>query len=116
MEISSYLAELIRTRKEVSVSGLGTFFKKKSPGRYDVKSHSFLPPTYTLDFTTEVKEDTGLADYISSKKNISTDSATYYVEQFSEHVRNQLSEQEHAVLPDLGSLTISSGLVVFKAD
>ncbi|WP_448635674.1 HU domain-containing protein [Pedobacter panaciterrae] len=67
MDILSYLTELIKTRKEVGISGLGTFYKKKSPGRYDVETHSFLPPSYTLAFAEENRESQSLIAYISKK-------------------------------------------------
>lgn len=114
MEILSYLAELIKTRKEVSISGLGTFFKKKSPGRYDVELHSFVPPTYTLDFTPEVREHHALMDHISRKKNISPDSANYFIEQFAASVQKQLSDQQYADLGEIGSLSVVAGNLVFN--
>jgi len=77
MDILLYLTELLQTRKNVGVAGLGTFYKKKSPGKYDAEKHAFLPPSFTLAFTTEVKESEELSSYISGKRNISTESANY---------------------------------------
>ncbi|WP_432711945.1 hypothetical protein, partial [Pedobacter sp.] len=50
MDILSYLAEVIQANKEVGVPELGTFSKKKLPGRYDAALHSFLPPSLQLAF------------------------------------------------------------------
>lgn len=77
MDILSYLLELLQQRKDVGVTDLGTFYKKKSPGRYDKETQSFLPPSYALVFTSELKENEALADFIASKRNISTDSEHY---------------------------------------
>lgn len=107
MEILSYLTELIRTRKEVGITGLGTIYKKKSPGRYDVQTHSFLPPSYALEFTEEVKENKALAEFISKKKGISFDSSSYYVEQFAEELRRQVKDNREADLGELGRLLAS---------
>lgn len=114
MEILSYLTELVKTRKEVGIAGLGTIYKKKSPGRYDTQTHSFLPPAYILEFTEEVKESNALAEFISKKKNISVDSSSYYVEQFAEELLKQLKENGEADLDELGKLSISDDRVIFS--
>ncbi|HMI05488.1 MAG TPA: hypothetical protein VK541_23570 [Pedobacter sp.] len=114
MEISSYLTELIRTRKEVGITGLGTIYKKKSPGRYDAQAHAFLPPSYTLEFTEEVKENNALAEFISKKKNISFDSSYYFVEQFAEELLRQLKDSREADLGELGRLSASDKGLTFS--
>ncbi|KIA90819.1 hypothetical protein OC25_24375 [Pedobacter kyungheensis] len=96
MDILSYLLELLQQRKEVGITGLGTFYKKKYPGRYDKEKQTFLPPGYTLQFTADVKEEKALTDFISAKRNISAESAQYYIAQFVEEV-NQKLEQDHEI-------------------
>ncbi|GGE70591.1 hypothetical protein EV200_11210 [Pedobacter psychrotolerans] len=104
MDILSYLFELLQQRKEVGVTSLGTFYKKKYPGRYDKEQQSFLPPGFTLQFTREVKEENILEDYVSAKRNISKESAQYYISQFVNEI-NQLLEQDHeAILDRIGRL------------
>jgi len=103
MDILSYLSELIQTRKTVGIPGLGTIYKKKSPGRYDAETHSFLPPSYTVDFTEEVKEEVLLSEFISKKRNVSADTATYFIEEFSNQVTKELNDQHKA---DFGSFGI----------
>ncbi|WP_214229225.1 hypothetical protein [Pedobacter sp. B4-66] len=114
MDILSYLTELIKTRKEVGISGLGTFYKKKSPGRYDAEAHSFLPPSYILDFTDEIRETQSLVNYISKKRNISTEAATYYTDQFAAETLKQLSEKQNADFGEMGTLTGIPGSLIFN--
>jgi len=104
MDILSYLTEIIKTRKEVGIPGLGTFYKRKSPGRYNADTHSFLAPSYTLDFTDELKEQTILKDFISKKANIATDNASFYIDQFSRDIKEQLEKGEKVKLGELGVL------------
>lgn len=113
MDVLSYLTVLIKTRKEVGIPGLGTIFKKKSPGRYDAGTHSFLPPSYVLDFSEELREQNLLIDYICKKRNISADSAGYYVGQFAEEINKQLEEGQQADLQPLGSLSRTDGNLTF---
>ena len=65
MDIVSYLLELIETRKNVGINAFGTLYKKKTPGRYDSETHSFLPPKYEIAFTNEIKESEDLVHFIS---------------------------------------------------
>jgi len=104
MDILSYLLELLQQRKEVGITGLGTFYKKKYPGRYDKEKQTFLPPGYTLQFSTDLTEEEALADFISAKRNISNDSAKYYIEQFVEEVRQKLELNHEAELENTGRL------------
>ena len=104
MDVLSYLSELVQTRKAVGISGLGTVFKKKLPGRFDAATHSFVPPSYTLDFTTEVREETILPDYIAKKRNISVETASYFINEFSSETLMELDTYKIANLGSLGKL------------
>lgn len=112
MDILLYLTELLQTRKNVGVAGLGTFYKKKSPGKYDAEKHAFVPPSFTIAFTTEVKETEELSNYISSKRNISTESANYYIQEFAERIQSQLNEIQEADLTPVGVLKFADGETV----
>lgn len=114
MDMLSYLTVLIKTRKEVGIPGLGTIYKKKSPGRYDAATHSFLPPSFVLDFNPEVLEHTSLIDHICKQRNISPDSASYFIEQFVEEIKKQLEVHQEASLTPLGTLYQSSETLSFK--
>ncbi|MFA4871241.1 MAG: SPOR domain-containing protein [Pedobacter sp.] len=113
MDILSYLTTLIKTHKEVGIPGLGTIYKKKSPGRYDINTHSFLPPSYTLSFTSDLKEQRLLSELISKNKNISIDSSTYFVEQFSQNILDELAGHQESDFGDLGTFSTASGSLTF---
>jgi len=114
MDILSYLLELLQQRKEVGITGLGTFYKKKYPGRYDKEKQTFLPPGYTLQFATDVTEEKALTDFIAAKRNISAESAQYYIDQFVEEV-NQKLEQDHEIeLKNTGRLFFTEQGLDFK--
>ncbi|MCX2574598.1 SPOR domain-containing protein [Pedobacter sandarakinus] len=104
MDILLYLFELLQQQKEVGLVGLGTFYKKKYPGKYDKEQQMFLPPGFTLQFKADVSEDKALAEYIVQKRNISTDSANYYISQFVEKINAQLAQDHESVLENIGRL------------
>lgn len=104
MDILLYLSELLQQSKEVGITGLGTFYKKKFPGRYDKEKQSFLPPGYTLQFSTELREENTLADFISAKRNISAESANYYISQLVGETNKKLELDHEAVLENIGRL------------
>ncbi|MEJ5963487.1 HU family DNA-binding protein [Pedobacter immunditicola] len=113
MDILSYLAEVIQNNKEVGVPELGTFFKKKSPGRYDAELHSFLPPSYQLAFSPEVTEDILLSEYISKQHNLSEESANYHIDQFVANLKERLAEDRELELKTLGKFTLTAGELQF---
>jgi len=113
MDILSYLATLIQTNNEVGVPGLGTFLKKKSPGRYDAGLHAFLPPSYQLAFQLDVTEEVLLAEYVSEQHNLSEASAVYHIDQFVTNIRQELDEHLEADVSPLGKLMLSGRLITF---
>lgn len=113
MDILLYLITLLKTRKIVGIIGLGTFYKQKSPGKYDAVQHAFVPPSYTLAFTRELKEQDELANYISSERNITTETANYYINEFAERIQNELADKQQADLGELGKLILSDNEIQF---
>ncbi len=113
MDILQYLIALLTTRKQIGIEGLGTLYKKKTPGRYDAETHSFLPPSYALEFTSEILESTNLVEYIQSKRGISQDAAKYFISQFVAEVQNGLQQGEYQ-LENLGSFTKTNDQLIFS--
>ncbi|QDW26049.1 hypothetical protein FFJ24_014935 [Pedobacter sp. KBS0701] len=104
MDILSYLLELLQQRKEVGITGLGTFYKKKYPGRYDKEKQTFLPPGYTLQFSSDLTEEKALVDFIVAKRNISNESANDYIAQFVEDINQKLELDHEVELENTGRL------------
>ena len=114
MEILSYVADLIQSRKEIGIFGLGTIYKKKAPGRYDTATHTFLPPSYQIAFKQEQSEDNSLPDYISAQRSISRESAEYFIGVFVKEINEQLANQGNADLSPLGTLISTEDAVRFE--
>jgi hypothetical protein len=111
MDVLQYLIKLVEDQREVGVPGLGTLYKKKAPGRYDVNIHSFIPPAIVLQFKQEVTEAELFENYLSSVRNISIDSAHYFIRQFSEDLNKALNTDQKASLGSLGTLILEDGKI-----
>lgn len=109
MEILQYIAELVQSQKEVGITGLGTIYKKKSPGRYDTATQSFLPPSYTVAFKTELTEQELLVSRVASANNLSEEEAQEAVYSFVAGIRQQLADQGKADFAPIGTLTLLNG-------
>jgi hypothetical protein len=104
MEILQYIAELVQSQKEVGIAGLGTIYKKKSPGRYDAATQSFLPPSQTIDFRDEVSDTEALTNHLVAREHISIAAAENAIKLFVGGIRQQLSEYGEANFHPLGTL------------
>eukprot|EP00388_Colpodella_angusta_P014297 GDKJ01035743.1.p1 GENE.GDKJ01035743.1~~GDKJ01035743.1.p1 ORF type:complete len:392 (+),score=45.50 GDKJ01035743.1:1111-2286(+) len=115
MDVLLYLTALLQTNKTVGIIGLGTLYKKKSPGKYDAEKHAFIPPSYHLAFTETVLESEALANEISEKRKLSLDNANYYISEFVAKVKTELAEKQEANLAPLGKLIFANAQLSFTA-
>ena len=116
MEIVKYVAELIQFHKEVGIDGFGTIYKKKSPGRYDSVSRSFLPPGSTTAFKKEISDSSLLINELVAKENISREVAADAISRFAILLSQQLADQGYADFSPIGVLRQMNGQVVLEQD
>lgn len=116
MEILQYIAELVQSQREIGIAGLGTIYKKKSPGRYNAATRSFLPPSYTIAFKDEIADQEALSSHLASTENISLAEANDAIAAFAEQVKSQLSQYGQSNLKPLGTLKSVDGKLVLDAD
>ncbi|MGY4384934.1 hypothetical protein ACVWYN_001968 [Pedobacter sp. UYP24] len=115
MDISTYLKILLKTQNKVGIPGLGTIYKRKIAGRYDSDTNIFIPPSYVLDFTRDILESSHLKDYICKKKNISLESADYFINGFFEDIIAQIDLKNEASLGAIGTLIKQSDQWIIKS-
>ena len=109
MEIVKYVAELIQFHKEVGIDGFGTIYKKKSPGRYDSVSRSFLPPGSTTAFKKEITDSSLLVNELVARENVSREIAADAISRFVIHLSQQLADHGYADLSPIGTLRQVNG-------
>ncbi|MES2830149.1 MAG: hypothetical protein V4687_18465 [Bacteroidota bacterium] len=114
MDILSYLATLVKTHKEVGIEGLGTITRIKVPGRYDSENHTFIPPTHSLSFSENLSEQYLLRNYIAKNRNISVESADYFISVFANELHEQLAEGKEVAFGDLGKLAKHNDILLLE--
>lgn len=114
MEIGLYIAELLGEQDEVSVAGLGTFFKERVAGTFDKHSNMFYPPSYNLSFKKDVFSYPGLSEYISIKRSLSISSTEELIKKFTETILNVLNGSDAVEINHLGSLYKINDQLTFK--
>jgi hypothetical protein len=113
MDIIFHLREFLQSRKTASIDGLGTFYKKKYPGKYDVDTHSFLPPSYVLAFESEVNEPDNLINFIVETTKVDQELAKYQINELVKKIHAQLNDQQEFTLTEFGKLTLVNDQIVF---
>jgi nucleoid DNA-binding protein len=90
MDISPYFIELLAEKNQVTIPGLGKFFKKKIHGYYHQESKSYFPPSGVIAFTSEYLHDDKLVHLISLKNNSSLTSAYAILDEYLRDIKNTL--------------------------
>lgn len=114
MEIVKYVAELIQFHKEVGIDGFGTIYKKKSPGRYDAESRSFLPPGAITAFRKEVTDSSLLINHIVKQENVSREVAADQLSRFAIQLTHSLAAKGYVDFDPIGILRVSNGNVFLE--
>jgi nucleoid DNA-binding protein len=115
MDISPYFIELLEEKNQVTIPGLGKFFKKRIPGYYHQESKSYFPPSGVIDFTTEYLHDDKLVHLISLKNNSSLTSAYAILDEYLRDIKNTL-KTDVLQLKGIGILKSDAGKLTLESN
>lgn len=104
MDIAIYIAEFLRQNDEVSLPGIGTFFKQRINGYFDSKKNTYIPPRQFLAFRVSDRENTFLPQYLVNTKNISEATANYFIAKYAEKVKDFIATSGNMEMTELGTL------------
>ncbi|MBC7912598.1 MAG: SPOR domain-containing protein [Pyrinomonadaceae bacterium] len=116
MDIALFIAELLHQKDEVSIPHFGTFSRKRINAFYNPDTDLFVPPSEKTTFNSHTDDHEILAGYISSQKNISLDSAKYFISKFADEIKAMLESTNHADLKNLGTIQKENDELTFKAN
>lgn len=104
MDIAQYISDLLNQHSEVSLPGIGTFFKRNVSAVYNEADSTYYPPSYKIDFRSEEVSDSKLISHIVENKHISESSASYFIERFCENIKKSIEQESNASISPLGTL------------
>jgi hypothetical protein len=103
MDIAKFISDLLIEHHEVSLPGIGTFFKKSESSYFS--DGIFYPPSHKIGFKDESGSADTLVKHIISVKHISESSATYFIDRFCENLKSNLKSDETVNISPLGTLS-----------
>ena len=113
--ITNYLIELLKDNECVIVPGFGAFISKRHSATIDYANHRFSPPYKEIVFNDKLNnDDEVLADFISSKENISKKEATEKIRNFVNQSEAILDVNSELELEGLGRIRRFGSDYVFK--
>ena len=115
MEIGLYIAELLGEQNEVSVVGLGTFFKERIAGTFDKQLKLYYPPSYRISFKENETSFSNLGHYISLKRGLSFSSSEELIKKYTDSIQDSLNNSDAVQINYLGSLYKEHESLVFKS-
>lgn len=104
MDIAQYISDLLNEHNEVSLPGIGTFFKRNVSAHYNEDEGLYHPPSRKIDYKAEEGSDSTLVQHIVFSKHISESSAMYFVERFCDNLRKNLDKDSKVNISPLGTL------------
>jgi len=118
MKIETYISNLLYHHDCVIIPGLGGIISNYRSAQIHPVSHTLQPPSKSIRFNVNLKEDDGLlANYVSSYESISFASAQTKIEHFVFSIQNDLEFKKEARLSKIGILSVdSNGILSFEPD
>ena len=108
IELQRHIEILLLANDCVIVPEFGGFITHNVPARYDASDNSFLPPLRTLGFNPQLRmNDSVLAQSYVEAYDISYPEAVRRIEAEVAELKQQLEEEGHYTLTDLGELTVN---------
>lgn len=117
-DISSCIAELLSLHDCVIIPGLGGFIGNYSPARIDQVHHIFHPPTKSILFNINLKQNDGLlANAVASSSGTSYADACMQIDHFAENCRATLNAGNPFLISLVGQLIPGrEGIIHFEQD
>ena len=108
IELNRHIEILLLANDCVIVPDFGGFITHNVSARYDESDQSFLPPLRTLGFNPQLRmNDSVLVQSYVEAYDISYPEALRRVENEVSELKQQLHEEGHYILEDLGELTVN---------
>jgi cell division septation protein DedD len=99
------LRNLLDSRQQLSVPGLGLFTSETRSSEIQFGSGSILPPSVRIEFTQRRQESsTELRDHLVKQYTLPVSRAEELIENFVQEIRSSLAGSQRYSIPDFGTL------------
>lgn len=117
LRVSEHIELLLLDNNCVNVAGLGSFRTSYGGAIFTDSTHTFVPPSRELHFTTIVEQDdTLLASTIANQLKLSLESAEHIIASAVERIHQQIANGEKVAFGSLGEFSRNEqGGLVFEA-
>src|SRR5690625_922510 len=96
MQITTHLTALLHRYDCVIIPGFGAFLTQRQPARINKEKNIFNPPSKSLSFNRQLKENDGiLANYIAKTEGISYEQSIQKIRAFIENISEALRSEDH---------------------
>jgi len=117
MQITTHLTALLHRYDCVIIPGFGAFLTQRQPARINKEKNIFNPPSKSLSFNRQLKENDGiLANYIAKTEGISYEQSIQKIRAFIENISEALSKNEKAHLASIGYFYKQDDKILFQPD
>lgn len=104
-KVDKHISALLYTYDCVIVPHFGGFVSNYAPAKIHPVQHSFLPPSKSIVFNKNLKNNDGLlANYMANNLNIDYSQALKHIDQFVSAVNLQLKAGKKVVISDVGTI------------
>ena len=103
-QLTKFISDIILTRDEVTLPGLGSFVAEEVAASFSDKGYTINPPYRRLSFRPYQGEDNLLAEAFAKSENISIEDARAQLKDFLGKLKEVLKQRKSIIFPGLGHL------------
>lgn len=104
-KVDKHISELLYEYDCVIVPNLGGFVSNYSPARIHPTQHTFSPPSKSIVFNKNLKQNDGLlANQVATGFNTDYTGALKHIDHFVNHTNSQLKAGKKVLIEDVGTL------------
>jgi nucleoid DNA-binding protein len=105
MNLGNYIQQLLPENETVIIPGFGAFISEYQPAQIDEPSGKITPPSKTVIFNSNIKNNDGLlVNEVSRREQISVQDALKRIEETREEIFYQLDKGEKVTIENTGTL------------
>lgn len=103
-QLTKFISDIILTRDEVTLPGLGSFVAEEVAASFSDKGYTINPPYRRLSFRPYQGDDNLLAEAFAKSENISIEDARAQLKDFLGKLKEVLKQRKSIIFPGLGHL------------